>query len=85
MTIIDFDDPSSFPEALSNWDVAFEQEIQGEVRLDDVTEWWQIEQQLQDMHIHKKPIVTDFLNTHLDSEVAVCHCSRILDIKHLNP
>ena len=49
--IIDFDNPISFPQSLCTWDERFEQEILRRVSLKGVSEWWQIEQQLQDMHI----------------------------------
>ena len=80
-TIIDFDDPSTFPEELSLWDTQFENKIRDTVITDNVTEGWQIERQLQDLYIDEEPLVTDYLDTHLDTEVAVSHVTRILDIE----
>lgn len=79
--IIDFDNPISFPQSLCTWDERFEQEILRRISLKGVFEWWQIEQQLQDMHIYDLEIVSNYLQNHMDDEVAVCHCTRILDIE----
>ena len=58
---IDFDDPSTFPTILNEWGAEFEHRILSAINLDGVSEWWQIEHQLQDLHIGEIKIVTDFL------------------------
>ena len=75
-----FDDTNSFPKVLSKWEPEFERMIFKRINLDRVSEWWQIEHQLQDLHIGEMRIVTDFVEEHMDTEVAVCHCTRILDV-----
>ena len=78
--LIDFDDPNTFPKILNEWGAEFEHRILSAINLDRVSEWWQIEHQLQDLHIGEMKIVTDFVDEHMDTEVAVCHCTRILDV-----
>ena len=78
-TIIDFDDPSSFPEELATWSIDFENEIRKNINTNGITEGWQIERQLQNLHIDESPLVKDYLAAHMDAEVAVSHCTRILD------
>lgn len=77
--LIDYDDPSTFPAGLGEWDTAFEQMIRESINLEGVKEWWEIEHQLRDLHIGEMPIVQNFLRDNADVEVAVCHCTRILD------
>ena len=78
--VIDFDNPKTFPEELGNWDICFENMIRSKMKEEHATETGRMMLLLNDMHIRELPIVTDFLNAHMDCEVAVCHCSRILDI-----
>lgn len=77
---IDFDNPNTFPIALSEWGKEFENMILNRVSLEGVGEWWQIEHQLQDLHIEEMEIVKQFVEENADIEIAVCHCTRILDI-----
>lgn len=77
--LIDYDDPATFPNCLSEWSHDFEIFIRSKVNLDGILEWWQIEHQLQDLRIQDMPIVRDFVDGNLDIELAVCHCTRILD------
>lgn len=79
-TVIDFDNPTTFPKKLCEWSKNFERMIISRISLDKVTEGWQIEHQLQDIHIFDMNIVTDFLLKNMETEVAVCHCTRILDV-----
>ena len=77
--MIDFDDPDSFPKELQIWDARFEDYIRNRISLEGVTEWWQIEHQLQDLSLKESNRVVDFLNDNLETEVAVWHCTRILN------
>jgi hypothetical protein len=77
--LIDYDDPSTFPVCLGEWDSDFEQMIRRNVNIDEVEEGWEIKQQLQNLHIDEMPIIQNFLRKNPDTEVAVCHCTRILD------
>lgn len=77
--LIDYDDSSTFPSCLGEWDDAFERMIRNSINLEGVKEWWEIEHQLQDLHIDEMSIVQNFLRDNADIEVAVCHCTRILD------
>lgn len=47
--------------------------------MDNIEEWWQIEHQLQDIRIGESKLVNDFVKENMDTEIAVCHCTRILD------
>lgn len=77
--IIDFDSPDTFPASLCSWDESFEKMIRSKLNLDNVKEGWKIKEQLHDLNIGEMPIVTNFVSTHLDTEVAVCHITRLLD------
>lgn len=77
--MIDFDNPSSFPKELQMWDARFEDYIRNRISLEGVTEWWQIEHQLQDLCLKESNSVVDFLNNNLETEVAVWHCTRVLN------
>ena len=77
--MIDFDEPHTFPTSLGSWDDSFERMIQDRIILDGVTEGWQIEEQLRDLHIDEMSIVSDFVSKNPDIEVAVCHVTRLLD------
>lgn len=77
--MIDFDNPNTFPKELKNWGTEFEKMILRRVNTDSIEEWWQIEHQLQDIRIGESKLVTDFVKDNMDIEIAVCHCTRILD------
>lgn len=77
--LIDFDSPNTFPATLGEWGKGFVNMILSRVSLEDVSEWWQIEHQLQDLHIGEMEIVKRFVEENADTEIAVCHCTRILD------
>lgn len=77
--MIDFDNPNTFPKELKNWGTEFEKMILRRVNTDNIEEWWQIEHQLQDIRIGESKLVTDFVKENMDTEIAVCHCTRILD------
>lgn len=77
--IIDFDNPYTFPTSLGMWDDTIKKFISRQVNLVGVTEWWQIEHQLRDLHISEWSVVSDFVSRHSDMEVAVWHVSRLLD------
>lgn len=77
--LIDFDNPNTFPKELQMWDDEFEKYIRDNISLDGVTEWWQIREQLQDLCIKEKSIVTGFLKNNMETEIAVSHCTRIFD------
>lgn len=81
--IIDFDNPSTFPASLGNWDESFENMIRINISLEGVTKGWQIKHQLQDLRIDEMPIVTEFVSANPDVEVVVCHVTRLLDEKIL--
>ena len=78
--LIDFDNPNTFPIELSEWGMGFENMILNRISLEGVSEWWQIEHQLQDLHIGQIEIVKQFVEENADTEIAVCHCARTLDI-----
>lgn len=77
---IDFDNPNTFPAVLGEWENRFENMILSRVSLEGVSEWWQIEHQLQDLHIEEMEIVKKFVSENPDIEIAVCHCTRILNV-----
>ena len=77
--MIDFDNPNTFPKELKNWGTEFEKMILKRVNTDNIVEWWQIEHQLQGIRIDESKLVTDFVKENMDTEIAVCHCTRILD------
>lgn len=77
--MIDFDNPNTFPKELKNWGTEFEKMILRRVNMDNIEEWWQIEHQLQDIRIGESKLVKDFVKENMDTEIAVCHCTRILD------
>ena len=77
--LVDFDNPRSFPASLGNWNEKFENMIRNRIKLDNETEWWEIESQLQDIPISEMPIVADFISANPDVEVAVYHVTRLLD------
>ena len=77
--MIDFDNPNTFPKELKNWGTEFEKMILRRVNTDNIEEGWQIEHQLQDIRIGESKLVTDFVKENMDTEIAVCHCTRILD------
>ena len=77
--MIDFNNPNTFPKELRNWGTEFEKMILRRVNTDNIEEWWQIEHQLQDIRIDESKLVTDFVKDNMDTEIAVCHCTRILD------
>ena len=77
--MIDFDNPNTFPKELKNWGTEFEKMILRRVNMDNIEEWWQIEHQLQDIRIGESKLVNDFVKENMDTEIAVCHCTRILD------
>lgn len=77
--LIDFDNPDTFPKELQMWDDEFEKNIRSKISLEKVTEWWQIKEQLEPLHLERKKIVTEFLKNSMDREVVVCHCTRILN------
>lgn len=77
--MIDFNNPNTFPKELKNWGTEFEKMILRRVNTDNIEEWWQIEHQLQDIRIDESKLVTDFVKDNMDTEIAVCHCTRILD------
>ena len=81
--IIDFDNPSSFHDEFGMWDADFENYLRHNLEQDGASTAHVIKNQLLDLRIYEMPIVTDYLNSHADTEVAVCHCSRILDIEKL--
>lgn len=68
---IDFDNPNTFPTALSEWGTEFENMILSRVSLEGVCEWWQIEHQLQDLYIGEMEIVKRFVEEYADTEIAV--------------
>lgn len=77
---IDYDDPETFPTCLGELNSDFAYKVRSGVSLENVQEWWQIERQLQDLHIADSAIVKEFVNGNMDAEVAVCHCTRIIDV-----
>lgn len=81
--IIDFDNPDTFPASLGSWDESFANMIRKNVSLEGVTEGWQIEHQLQDLHIEEMPIVTEFVASNPDTEVIVCHVTRLRNENHI--
>lgn len=81
--IIDFDSPSSFPEELGVWDADFENYIRHSIEQKSTFTPHALKNQLLDLHTDEMPIVTDYLKSHVTAEVAVCHCSRIMDIGKL--
>lgn len=64
---------------MKNWGTEFEKMVLRRVNTDNIEEWWQIEHQLQDIRIGESKLVTDFVKENMDTEIAVCHCTRILD------
>lgn len=78
--LIDYDDPGTFPTCLGDWSGDFVYKIRSGVSLENVQEWRQIELQLRDLHIADTQIVKEFVNGNMDLKVAVCHCTRILDV-----
>ena len=72
--MIDFDNPNTFPKELKDWRTEFE--ILRRVNTDNIEEWWH---QLQDIRIGESKLVTDFVKENMDTEIAVCHCTRISD------
>ena len=77
--MIDFDNPNTFPKELKNWGTEFEKMILRRVNTDNIEEGSQIKYQLQDIRIGESKLVTDFVKENMDIEIAVCHCTRILD------
>ena len=77
--MIDFDNPKTFPKKLKNWGTEFEKMVLRRVNTANIEEWWQIEHLLQDIRIGESQLVTDFVKENMDTEIAVCHCTRILD------
>lgn len=77
--LIDFDNSDTFPKELQMWDAGFEKYIKNEISLENVKEWWQIKTQLEPLHLEREKIVTEFLKNNMDTEVAVYHCTRILN------
>jgi len=79
--IIDFDSPDSFPRELGQWDNSFENMILNKVTVNHNTKWWEIRSQLFDLDIKYYPIVENYLQSHMDTEVAISHVTRIIDIE----
>lgn len=77
--MIDFDNPNTFPKELKNWGTEFEKMILRRVNTDNIEEGARIKHQLQNIRIDKSKLVTDFVKENMDTEIAVCHCTRILD------
>ena len=77
--MIDFDNLKTFPKKLKNWGTEFEKMVLRRVNTANIEEWWQIEHLLQDIRIGESQLVTDFVKENMDTEIAVCHCTRILD------
>ena len=77
--MIDFDNPNTFPNELKNWGTEFEKMVLRRVNTANIEERWQIEHLLQDIRIGESQLVTDFVKENMDTEIAVCHCARILD------
>lgn len=77
--IIDFDNPKSFPQSLHNWSKDFESYIKAHIPVKNINDSWEIEHQLRDLSLEEHPIVTDFLKSNLDTDIIVCHCTRILN------
>lgn len=77
---IDYDNPKTFPQILHEWGIGFENMIRNRISLEEVSEGWQIEHQLWGLHIEEMEIIRKFVEQNMDREVAVCHCTRILDI-----
>lgn len=77
---IDYDNPETFPKELRDWRSDFEKMLLSKINLENVSEWWQIRNQLQDLHIEEMDIISDFVKENMETEVAVCHCARILDV-----
>lgn len=77
--MIDFSNPNTFPKELKNWRTDFEKIILRRINTDNIKECWQIKRQLQDIRIDESKLVTDFVAQNMETEIAVCHCTRILD------
>lgn len=75
--LIDYDDTTTFPNCLNEFDPAFECMILQNVD----PKKGMIEEQIHDICVSKMPIVQDFLESNMETEIAVCHCARILDEK----
>lgn len=75
--LIDYDDTTTFPKCLNEFDSAFERMILQSVD----PKKGMIEEQIRDICLSKMPIVQEFLKSNMETEIAVCHCARILDEK----
>lgn len=53
-SIIDYDNPDTFPKVLHKWRIDFQNMILSKISLEGVSKWWQIEQQLQELHIEEE-------------------------------
>ena len=79
-SVIDYDNPDTFPKALQELDINFKNMILSRISLEGASEWWRIEDHLHDLHIEEGDIVKRFVEENMDTEVAVYHCTRILDV-----
>lgn len=77
--LIDFDNPSSFPKELLELGYEIEKSIRREISLEDVKEGWKIGEQLNRLRIDKDSRVEQFVQINENAEIAVCHCTRILN------
>lgn len=79
--IIDFDDKNTFPETLCAWDEKFERMIRNRIQVSPTMQWYEIRNQLQDLWpmIRAEPLVMTFLRENMNTEVAICHCTRLLN------
>lgn len=77
--MIDFNDSNTFPAELKEWGIEFENRLRQKINTNGVREWWQIEHQLQDLHIEDTELVRNYIDNNMDKEVVLCHCTRIID------
>lgn len=77
--MIDFNDSNTFPAELKEWGIEFENLLRQRINMDGVSEWWQIEHQLQDLHIEDTELIRNYVDNNMDKEVVLCHCTRIID------
>ncbi len=77
--MIDFNDSNTFPVELKEWGKEFENRLRQRINTDGVSEWWQIEHQLQDLHIEDTELIRNYVDNNMDKEVVLCHCTRIID------
>ena len=77
--LIDFDNPSSFPKELLELGYEIEKSIRQKISLEDVEEGSEIGERLDCLRIDEDSRVEQFVQINENAEIAVCHCTRILN------